>query len=150
MSKCFHLFFFAFWKNRCHVLRAKMEDYIERLRVKIDANAVLAKNGECRLWEGGLTSNRRYGVVCFKDPKTQKWIKRHVHRVSYMVFVRDFSIPSYLDASHLCHNNLCINSSHISLEPHHINNNRSGCRSSQTCHEHGPYPACRLELYGRL
>ena len=45
-----------------------------------------------------------------------------------------------------CHNCLCVNSSHISLEPHPINNNRQYCKSSNQCYGHGEYSDCLLQL----
>ena len=51
-----------------------------------------------------------------------------------------------LDASHLCHNSLCLTASHISMEPHSINNNRQYCVSQNVCFGHAPYPKCMLQF----
>ena len=48
-----------------------------------------------------------------------------VHRLALMKTPTNFSLNDVLnaqgDASHLCHNALCINAAHISLEPHWVN-----------------------------
>ena len=69
-----------------------------------------------------------------------------VHRFSYMLFFGNFDIPAELDCSHICHNNTCINPSHISLEPRHINNNREVCKDRNVCMTHRQYRDCRLDL----
>ena len=51
-----------------------------------------------------------------------------------------------LDASHLCHNTLCVKESHISMEPHSVNNNRQYCIAQNICFGHGEYRQCLLEL----
>ena len=55
-------------------------------------------------------------------------------------------VDSGLDASHLCHNSLCVKESHISMEPHSVNNNRQYYIAKNICFGHGEYPQCLLEL----
>ena len=40
----------------------------------------------------------------------------HAHRMAVVISEGSFAIDKNLDASHLCHNALCINRQHISLE----------------------------------
>ena len=71
----------------------------------------------------------------------------HVHRLSYMVSKRmHFDDIEGKDVSHLCHNTLCTNSDHLSLETHHINRTREICMNRNLCTGHGGYENCRLQL----
>ena len=69
-----------------------------------------------------------------------------VHRVSYKVNHNTVNLSTDVDVSHLCHNSMCIKAEHLSLEPHHINNNRQFCKSKQQCFRQGVYASCRLSL----
>ena len=69
-----------------------------------------------------------------------------VHRLSYMLEHKMTRVEPGLDASHLCHNSLCLTASHISMEPHSINNNRQYCVSQNVCFGHAPYPKCMLQF----
>jgi hypothetical protein len=51
---------------------------------------------------------------------------------------------SSLDVSHLCHNPLCINLTHLTLEPHRINIIRRTCHTLHACIGHGDYPNCLI------
>lgn len=53
---------------------------------------------------------------------------------------------SDMDCSHLCHNSLCVNVNHISLEHHFINNNKQYCLNSNLCYGHVGFRNCMLEL----
>lgn len=86
----------------------EMSDFYDRLTSKIQWDSVEGGNGECRIWQGALSSNGKYGVISFKCPLTNKWKKKNVHRVSYMSSEINMDIDSSLDASHLCHNSLCV------------------------------------------
>ena len=80
----------------------------------------------------------KYGVVkvnfrCGKRNLT-------AHRLSYMLYQRQTFMRANLDASHLCHNSLCVNAEHISLEPHSVNIQRNSCKKTGNCSGHGIYP----------
>ena len=69
-----------------------------------------------------------------------------VHKLSYKLQHRIIHVNPRLDASHLCHNSLCVKVSHISMEPHSLNNNKQYCMAQNICFGHGEYPQCLLEL----
>ena len=123
-----------------------MEEFFENLAAKILLNSVPAPNSHCIIWTGNLTSNRLYGLLSYRDPETNIWKKKHVHRLALMVKLRSMTIPKELDASHLCHNSLCVNADHLSLEPHSINNNRQCCKGYGHCIGHGDFPDCMMKL----
>lgn len=134
--------------TRIHTLYTHydMEVILDIFSTKLNNNSVASDNGECKLWVGPITTDGKYGLVSFRDPHSGKWIKRKAHRFCLMVFLKDFNLPTELDCSHVCHNSKCVNPGHISLEPHHINNNRIHCRNLRKCIGHGHYPACNLKL----
>lgn len=109
-------------------------------------NSHLGENHNCTIWHGPVTKDGKYGLVSFLNPDTASWQKKKAHRFNYMLHIKDLNLTAEYDCSHLCHNSLCINPDHISLEPHHINNNRIHCRNEMNCSGHGIYPACRLDL----
>ena len=49
-----------------------------------------------------------------------------------------------LHVSHLCHQPLCIEESHLVLEPKFVNNNRIQCRHFGRCNGHPGHPNCLL------
>ena len=113
-----------------------MAAYFENLREKLSKKSILAPNGQCQFWTGSLTTSKKYGVVTFKELNTQKWKQMHAHRMAVVISEGSFAIDKNLDASHLCHNALCINRQHISLETHCVNNNRQSCVSLGVCQGH--------------
>ena len=82
------------------------------------------------MWAGSCKDRRvRYGVMCINvslHGSVSKCVS--VHRLALLKAPTNLSLQDVLnllgDVSHLCNNTLCINSTHISLEPHWLNNNR--------------------------
>ena len=105
----------------------------------------LGPNGRCQLWDGATREERHvtYGVINVKI--NDKWRVMHAHRLA-MYCRENKIIESTLDVSHLCHNSTCINPLHLSVEPHHVNNNRKACTEKGWCVSHEPYPDCLLDL----
>lgn len=124
-----------------------MEGFFEKYRQKIIEKSHLARNHECFLWDQGTTKDGKYGLISFLDPISGTWKKKKAHRFSYMVYNNYLELNKIFDASHLCHNSLCVNAAHINLEPHHINNNRIYCKHRNSCQGHANYPDCRLDLF---
>ena len=123
-----------------------MEAFYEVEKEKFFCRTVTSGNGDCILWTGPLTSDRRYGFVSYMDPHLQKRKKKKAHRFCVMLHNNDLDLDSALDCSHLCHNNLCVNRHHLSMEPRHINNNRIDCKNEGTCQGHNGYSDCMLHL----
>ena len=71
-----------------------------------------------------------------------------VHRVIYCLANKlTLEDIAGLDTSHLCHNSLCVTASHLVIEPHGVNNNRTACKSSLNgCSGHASFPDCLLSL----
>ena len=125
---------------------SKMDAFVQKYTNKLSEKSEESPNNECRLWTGTVSHSKLYGVINFKHPFKHKWQQMKVHRFCYMLFTGNFDISQYLDCSHICHNNMCINPSHISLEPRHINNNRNVCKDRKVCMSHGQYQDCRIDL----
>ena len=64
-----------------------------------------------------------------------------VHRVRMMCSLRTTQFPAGYEASHLCHNKLCLSVHHLSLEPNWVNMQRGRC-SQHGCSGHPGYPNC--------
>lgn len=127
--------------------KVKMEDFFKLYQYRILENSsVCPENEICRIWQGPLTKNKKYGLISYKDPSDMKWKKKHAHRLSYIVFTKNLEIISDFDCSHLCHNSLCVNVNHLSMEPHFINNNRQHCLNSNLCYGHVGFGNCLLDL----
>lgn len=92
-------------------------------------------NFQCRLWHNGQGS-KSYGQIKVKLPNLE-WHSYSPAKLSLIIKLR-FIPPPSLDYLHLCHNRLCINQDHLSLESHGINMQRFNCMSE------GVQTACEL------
>lgn len=111
-------------------------------------NSQVAENEKCVIWGGRTELSKHYvfGVinVTFPLPLANRR-KMNVARLSKMISLRNINIDRRFDASHLCHNSLCINPEHINLELHSVNNKRHTCVSIKKCIHHGLEPDCLIE-----
>ena len=57
----------------------------------------------------------------------------YTHRIAKIVDMED---PNIGDCSHLCHQKLCVNPKHISVESKVVNNHRKYCFREQKCIGH--------------
>ena len=127
-----------------------MEDFFKDLEAKLRKKSrILGNHWGCIVWEGYAEKNG-YGIQMVKWP--DKGIKKErAHRVAYMIKHKlcandmpkldENSNP--LECSHLCHNKLCVNPDHITLENHATNQERIHCKGQghcSKCHE----PHCLL------
>ena len=70
---------------------------------------------------------------------------RGVHQIRLMCALRVTHFQPDYETSHLCHNKLCVNIDHLSLEPHSVNTQRRACVTNGRCIGHGaPYKNCIL------
>ena len=122
-------------------------DFCKKYTAKLQEKVVLSANGQCQLWTGcrkGKFSD--YGVINCRFECGYRTVT--VHRLSYMLEHKMTRVEPGSDASHLCHNSLCLTASHISMEPHSINNNRQYRVSQNVCFGHAPYQsACCNSRY---
>lgn len=120
-------------------------DFVDKYRKILIERAILSENGLCQLWH---STSKNYGRISIKFDGVCKTV--YVHRLSY--FINKGDIASLWDtsitfeSSHLCHNSLCINADHISLEPKQINNERKICHNKKRCTQHDHYEDCLLHL----
>lgn len=108
------------------------------LKTKLE-NKTKTEN-ECRIWTG--QKRRGYGMLEFSlRGKRQKQL---VHRLNFYLENNCEKIERHMHISHLCHNKLCLEISHLSLEPAHINNQRKICKNSGECTNHYGYARCLI------
>ena len=114
---------------------------------ELQGQSELSLNEHCQLWTGMTKTNKnaKYGVLNLKVDHI-RWRVFHVHRLAYMAEHNDSNLDAVSDCSHMCHNSLCINPAHISLENHSVNNNRQACKGTGVCSGHGECMDCRLNL----
>lgn len=58
-----------------------------------------------------------------------------VHQVAWMAGQTPTAIVCPAPVSHLCHENMCINSNHLVCEPQEVNNKRIACHNKGYCTE---------------
>lgn len=117
--------------------------------VKVHHTSSMTPEG-CRIWHGPTKSRTRagkiYGYLSIKLPRDEKRKNRYAHRLAFMAAnnMLEADLGS-LHVSHLCHNTLCVNKNHLSLESATVNNSRRECFRSGHCTGHGDKPDCILE-----
>lgn len=117
------------------------DSFANEILKKIENKSRQSENS-CILYTGRIKKTG-YGMIDVRFPGMDRHIPMHVHRVRYMIHIRTFKLtPSEFHVSHLCHNRICINVSHFSFEPAHVNNSRQNCFSEKRCTKHCPYPDC--------
>lgn len=122
-----------------------MEDFFKDLEDKFSKKSrVLGNNLGCIVWVGYAEKNG-YGIQRVRWPNVGLK-KERSHRVAYMIRHKICAndMPKLdqndnpLECSHLCHNKLCVNPDHISLEDHATNQERIHCKGQghcSKCHE---------------
>jgi hypothetical protein len=124
-----------------------MEVFFRTNVVRVLERSHPSATNECRIWDFSRTDNRKYGQTRYKHPITHQWKTINAHRLAYMCHNQILEIPKGHDCSHICHNTLCVNPDHITLELHGINNNRQHCVHLGYCMEnHGDLPRCLLPM----
>lgn len=97
---------------------------------KLNENVQLSPNGECKLYKGATQNG--YGIV-------RKSINGHKQQIyaHRLVKMHELGTEQILEnCSHLCHNKLCVNTSHITVESQALNNNRQTCTINRKCTGH--------------
>ena len=125
------------------------EEKLTVLLEKVDRQRV---NGlGCYFYDVNLATNRRgrgniYGRVKITYPDGTRKVLL-AHRLMYMLHTNTLHIPPSKHVSHICHNSLCINPLHLSLEAAHINNERQTCTHMipKVCLKHPGHPDCLFE-----
>ena len=111
------------------------------LRRKFDMKVFQYPNDMCHLWAG---SRSRDGYGYLQIVLRGKRQKLAAHRLSYFVAHGFHRLDPRMHVSNLCHNKLCVNADHLSLEPAAINASRSRCVGRNACLGHEGYWNCRF------
>lgn len=134
-----------------YIAKMALNIWRHRYQTKLDAKSITCPNTGCKIWQAATVASRgggvHYGLVRVKMPGQIGRSKLvYVHRLQYMLTSGNLDLPPHLHVSHLCHRSLCVNFTHLSLEPAHINCHRQTCRNlvPLRCRGHGPYPDCIL------
>lgn len=108
--------------------------FLCQIKARIQAKSTVEEGSTCTLWQGALTSDKRYGRMAVTSKKTDT-----VHRLVLMVKLNSLELPKYndtgekLEASHLCGKSLCTNPEHLVLESHEDNMARLTCHNQKFC-----------------
>ena len=115
-------------------------EYKKTLSSRIQAHSHPEEATGCRLW-GKSTASNGYPQL---KVTVQSWGSKpqSVHRLVYYM-AGNTSTPGH-EISHLCHNKLCVEVSHLSSEPPAVNSQRNNCRGENICSGHGAYADCLL------
>lgn len=125
-----------------------MADFFDQLRAKIISRCTRnSKAPHCLLWTGAF-DKKGYGILSVVWPDG---IRRHmrVHRAAFMAYhhllpgqmAHKTLTGQQLDVSHRCHTPICVESTHLTLEQHAVNNDRKVCNRQGSCSE-GHVPHC--------
>ena len=127
---------------------------MEGQRFLTDAKTILSDpdnfymDGACKIWRGTVdykANGLGYGIVYLRPAHERKKKKFYTHRLAVNIKFNCLNIPKSHEVSHLCHKSLCIEMSHLSVEPHHINNNRIHCKTFNKCTGHAPFADCLVD-----
>lgn len=111
-----------------------------RLTARLDRNHIL--QGHCHIWSKSVNSR---GYPMIKISVTGQGSHTYLaHRIIYSLHHNTILRNKFIHISHLCHNKLCINPDHLSLEPPSINMARNTCKIEGSCLRHDIYPDCKL------
>ena len=126
-------------------------DFYQKYTNFILINSEEAENGTCIIWTGATQRRNNYvlGMINVTYPNAKR-TKMNVARLAKILQLKSTDLAKNLDASHLCHNALCVNTDHIVLEPREINNQRKICVAAHQCTTHivhgTNYTNCMLNL----
>jgi len=125
-----------------HVVWPPYEEWKAKIKSKVTAST----SKGCVLWTGTRTACG-YGQVNIKwwNEPARYWQRKtvYVHRLALMAAAQTTVLSPDMEASHLCHEKLCVNTLHLNLEPGYINASRKTCAKNTMCMEHGgAYPNC--------
>ena len=134
--------------------RINVDKVLERLHAKTDPDPKGIHG--CLLWTGAKWQGGQYGFTSNPFSLLNDSIPRRigVHYLSYIMTHKisypDGELPridgnsNTINISHLCHNLLCVNPDHLTLESQAINNERNMCKGWSRCDFHKPL--CLLSI----
>ena len=135
VSNCLHYITVTFKHVGCS--RSRMDGFFNKLSTRIESKCLRGGvRGSCKLWTGYVNKGG-YGrmKITMLDGSVKFY---YVHRVAYMLKIRDLDLPVDLEVSHLCNNKTCVTPEHLCLVTSSINKSRKTCFSVQMCMGHDP------------
>jgi len=97
----------------------------------------------CKIWTGKPTKNGYARTrTCDKEEKVPSTVF-YVHRLVKKDSDRK-TLLAGKDVSHLCHNRLCVNPKHLTVETRKQNNERKVCLKRGVCRGHGSRSRCLI------
>lgn len=112
------------------------EQILEKIYTKCE------REGGCLVWRGRSLSNSGYPVMTLKLPGELTSKTRTIHRIIYSLELKkDLNQPNF-QISHLCHQKLCLDITHLNYEAAAVNMQRQNCRSNGVCLGHEEEPDC--------
>lgn len=125
---------------------------VENVKCQLGRLSAAVPGGlDCVLWTGSTDRNGygRIKVTWLKPDGSTASTTERAPRIAMMLkldFNSKFDFQQYaatLEVSHLCHQRLCVNPAHLSLEPRTINTERVHCNLQGQCTQcHDGYPYC--------
>ena len=101
---------------------------------------------ECHEYNGGKRKDG-YRYITIRIPDSDGKVKKTsttCHRAAFLLKmfkegkVATLQVDKEVECSHLCHNKICINVDHLTLESKRVNSSRKVCARRRTCHGHDP------------
>lgn len=104
-------------------------EFIVEFYKKISEFSCPATENQCINFTG--TRQGGYGILS-KTIKGQRH-RVYAHRIVCLYNMGVIDLPDGTEVSHLCHNKCCVNTAHLSVEAHAVNNSRKNCFQEQRC-----------------
>jgi hypothetical protein len=95
--------------------------------------------GLCHIWTGPQNKDD-YGFVRVMFRGVRKNVC--AYRLAYFLATDCRPLSEEFHVSHRCHNKLCVNVSHLSLELSNVNRKRDICRDDGECYGHRGHAMC--------
>ena len=111
----------------------------------------MSENEQCMLYQGTSKDRCGYAKVSYVNPVTKVNTGTSAQRMAKMIEQRQLDLGPF-QASHICHNKLCVRSDHINMEDRATNNARRVCLKGGLCVRHPTgdgsfHPDCLLALF---
>jgi hypothetical protein len=123
------------------------EEFCAHYMAILFKNCTLNHDSECLIWQ--KCTNNEYGhmsyTVRIREIDTSiTTVKRYItpHRLMFAIATNSLYLlqkeHANTEISHLCHQPLCCNISHLEAESKALNNSRTKCKNARVCHDHDP------------
>lgn len=120
------------------------EATLHNLRLQV-ANRYFTTNASgCKIWTGAICHSGYPRIRVTVRTIQQQRLRKVVTVGRLVLFLKRNGRPiqPFLQTSHLCHNKLCFNETHLVLETRQQNCKRKICKRVRRCNGHRHYPKC--------